>query len=187
MSEGANQNGTDEVRKHFPRRAHFHLSLSRRAQLVSLFFLLAAIALVPWTLFLGLTLPPKYDAGHWGLLWTGFDVALIAVLLFAAWAAKYRRQILATSAIIAGVLLFCDAWFDMVTSIGHRDEWLTLLTGFGGEVPLGVFFFWLYHRIVMNTLIALHQESSERERVRGGSATFSSFNWNVSSSVSSPT
>jgi hypothetical protein len=63
-----------------------------------------------------------------------------------------------------GALLFCDAWFDMVTSIGHRDEWLTLLTGFGAALPLGVFFFWLYHRIVMNTLTVLHQETSEGPR-----------------------
>jgi hypothetical protein len=164
MSEGANQVGPGGTRRHLPRGAHLHLSLSRRAQLISLFFLSAATALVPWTIFLGLTLPPKYDAGHWGLLWTGFDVALIGVLLLAAWAARYRRQILAAIAIVAGTLLFCDAWFDMVTSIGHRDEWRTLLTGFGAELPLGVFFFWLYHRIVMNTLTVLHQETSEGPR-----------------------
>ena len=89
---------------------------------------------------------------------------MIGVLLLAARAARYRRQILAAIAIVAGTLLFCDAWFDMVTSIGHRDEWRTLLTGFGAELPLGVFFFWLYHRIVMNTLTMLHQETSEGPR-----------------------
>jgi hypothetical protein len=143
-----------------------HLSLSRRAQIVSLFFLVGVVVLVPWTVFLGLTLPPRYDADHWRLLWTGFDAALITVLLLAAWAAWYRRQILAAIAMVAGTLLFCDAWFDMVTSFGHRDEWLTLLTGFGAELPLGVFFFWLYRRIAMTTMSVLHHDTSEVPRPR---------------------
>src|SRR5580704_12187371 len=120
------------------RATHLHLSLSRRARIVSLFFLIGALALIPWTFFLGLSLPPRYHADHWRLLWTGFDAALIGVLLLAAWAAWYRRQVLAAIAIVAGTLLLCDAWFDMVTSFGHRDEWLTMLTGFGVEVPLGI-------------------------------------------------
>ena len=115
------------------------------------------MVLVPWTIFLGLTLPPKYNAGHWNLLWTGFDIGLLCVLGYAAWAAWFRRQILAATAIVAGTLLLCDAWFDIITSIGHRDQWLTLLTGLGGELPLAVFFFWLYRRIVLNTLAAFHQ------------------------------
>ena len=39
------------------------------------------MALIPWTILLGLTLPPKYDAGHWNLLWAGFDVGLLFVLV----------------------------------------------------------------------------------------------------------
>jgi hypothetical protein len=93
------------------------------------------------------------------LLWTGFDAALIAVLLLAAWAAWFRRQILAAIAMVAGTLLFCDAWFDMVTSLGHRDQWLTMLTGFGVELPLGIFFFWLYRRMAMTAMSVLYQET----------------------------
>ena len=142
----------DHLRDH-----RLHLSLSRRARLLSTIFLVAAMALIPWTVLLGLTLPPKYDAGHWNVLWTGFDVGLLFVLGYAAWAAWFRRQILASIAIVAGTLLLCDAWFDIITSIGHRDQWLTLLTGFGGELPLALFFFWLYRRIVLDTLAAFHE------------------------------
>ena len=127
-------------------------------RLVSTLFLAAAVALVPWTIFLGLSLPPKYDAGHWNLLWTGFDVALVCVLSYAAWAAWFRRQILASTVVAAGTLLISDAWFDIITSIGHRDQWLTLLTGFGGELPLALFFFWLYRRVVLHTLAVVHEQ-----------------------------
>ena len=152
---------SDDVRSRSEklRALRVHLSLSRRAQLVSLCFLIGAGALIPWTIFLGLSLPPRYDADHWRLLWTGFDAALIAVLLLAAWAAWFRRHILAALGMVAGTLLFCDAWFDMVTSFGHRDEWLTMLTGFGVELPLGVFFFWLYRRMAMAAMSVLHQDT----------------------------
>ena len=118
---------------------------------------MAATALIPWTIFLGLSLPPKYDAGHWNLLWTGFDVGPFCVPGYAAWAAWFRRQMLAATAIVAGTLLLCDAWFDIITSIGHRDQWLTLLTGFGGELPLALFFFWLYGRNVLTTLVSFYR------------------------------
>jgi hypothetical protein len=112
--------------------------------------------MLPWVAFLGMTLPPRYDAGHWNLLWVGFDVALVCVLGYAAWAAWFRRQIASTS-LIAGTLLLCDAWFDVITSIGHRDQWLTVLTTVGGELPLAVFFFWLYRRVVLTTLETFHE------------------------------
>jgi hypothetical protein len=117
-------------------------------------FLTMAGVLVPWTVLLGLSLPPKYDAGHWNLLWTGFDVGLIVVLGYAAWAAWFRRQVLAATAIVAGTLLLCDAWFDIVTSLGRPDEWVTLATGLGVELPLAGFFLWLYRRIVLRTMAA---------------------------------
>jgi hypothetical protein len=135
---------------------HLHFLLSRRVEIMASLLLVGAAALVPWTVFLGLSLPGTYDAGHWSLLWTGFDVALLAVLGYAGWAAWFRRQILATTAIVAGTLLFCDAWFDIVTSIGNSDEWLSMLTGFGVEIPLGVFFLCLYRHIILRTLEALH-------------------------------
>lgn len=147
--------GEPPASKPVPR--HLHLNLSRGDRVVSTLFLVLAAGLVPWTVLLGLSLPPKYDAGHWDLLWTGFDVALICVLGYAAWAAWFRRQILASTTIVAGTLLLCDAWFDIITSFGHRDQWLTLLTGFGAEIPLALFFFWLYRQIVMNTLLAVHE------------------------------
>ena len=133
-----------------------HMPLSRRAKLVATCFLLIAAGMVPWTVFLGVSLPPRYDAGHWDLLWTGFDVGLICVLSYAGWAAWFHRQVVAATAIVAGTLLVCDAWFDVITSLGHGDQWITLLTGLGGELPLAVFFFWLYRKIVLASFATFH-------------------------------
>src|ERR1700680_2211487 len=59
---------------------HLHFLLSRRVEVMASLLFIGAAGLVPWTVFLGLSLPGKYDAGHWGLLWTGFDGVLLAVL-----------------------------------------------------------------------------------------------------------
>jgi hypothetical protein len=95
---------------------HLHLFFSRRSRLVSIVLLVAATALIAWTIFLEFTLPPKYDAGHWNLLRTGFDVGLSGILGYAAWAAWFRRQILATTAIVAGTLLLAPWPFPRVVA-----------------------------------------------------------------------
>jgi hypothetical protein len=136
---------------------HLHFLLSRRVEIMASVLLVSAAALVPWTVFLGLSLPGNSDAGPW----TGFDVVLLSVLAYAGWAAWFRRQILATTAIVAGTLLLCDAWFDIITSIGNSDEWVSLLTGFGAEIPLALFFLFLYRHIILRTLEALHLRLDE--------------------------
>ena len=150
---------TDGGRSHHDARATKHQvpGFGTPHRFVAGLILVIAIGLVPWIVLLGFTLPPRYDAGHWPLLWIGYDVAEVAVLLFAAWAAWFRRQILAATALVAATLLICDAWFDVVTSIGRRDQWVTLATAIGGEIPLAIFFLWLYHSIVMRTRITYHE------------------------------
>jgi hypothetical protein len=70
--------------------------------------LFLAVAVLPWVAFLGATLPPRYEAGHWNLVWVGFDVGLICVLGYVAWAVWFHRQILPSTTLITGTLLRCD-------------------------------------------------------------------------------
>ena len=43
--------------------------------------LTAAIAFIPWTIYLGLTLPQSYTAQHWPATWVGFDLLLLAFMI----------------------------------------------------------------------------------------------------------
>jgi len=115
--------------------------------------------LVAWTGYLGWTLPERYEARNWNVLWVGFDVALIVVLGYTAWVAWFRHRIMVVTALVAGTLLICDAWFDVVTSIGNRDAWLTLLTAAVGELPAAVFFFLVAHRILSRLVATVHSLS----------------------------
>lgn len=115
-----------------------------------------ALFMIPWMIFLGLTLPPHYEARHWQLLWIGFDVFEVAALAHVAWSAWFRRQVTLVSTIVAAVLLFSDAWFDVITSFGNRDQWVTIATALLGELPLAFFFLWIARRILLRMVASLH-------------------------------
>jgi len=116
----------------------------------------AVLFMIPWMIYLGATLPRRYDAQHWRLLWVGFDTFEVVVLAHVAWSAWFRRQVTLVGAIVAATLLVSDAWFDVVTSFGNRDEWLTLFTALAGELPLALFFFWIARRILTRMVAAVH-------------------------------
>jgi hypothetical protein len=129
---------------------------ARLGRLVAVAVGVAAFLMIPWTVFLGYTLPRRYDAKHWSLLWIGFDVILCAVLIAFAWLTWKRRQLMLMTAIIAGTLLFCDAWFDVITSWGNRDHWVTVFTALFAELPLAAFMFWLAYRAIRRSLAAYY-------------------------------
>ncbi len=130
---------------------------------VSVLAATVAVFMVPWMVFLGVTLPPRYDAHHWRLLWVGFDVLEVSVLLHVAWSAWFRRQITLVSSLIVATLLFSDAWFDVITSIGSRGEWITIATALGGEIPLALFFLWISRRILIRMVTALYNAEGRGE------------------------
>jgi len=92
----------------------------------------AAIALIPWTIYLGFTLPQSYTAQHWQATWVGFDVLLMAFMVATAALGFARHHLLTLVAFSTGVLLVCDAWFDVLTA----NFAVSILTAALGELPL---------------------------------------------------
>ena len=113
----------------------------------------AVLVLIPWTVYLGLTLPNRYVTTHWTFTWVGFDVLLL--LAFAATAALglLRRQLVVLSAFATGLLLICDAWFDLTTA-GPRDWALSLISAVVVELPVAAF--------LLNTALRLLRIQAER-------------------------
>ena len=100
--------------------------------------MLCALALVPWTVYLAFALPNAYRATDWGSTWVGFDVLLCAMLLATAWLTHRRRPMLVPVAFSTGILLFVDAWFDVMLA-APGDFRGSLLSAVVIEVPLGAF------------------------------------------------
>lgn len=74
-------------------------------------FFLAGIGLLPWTVYLVVTLPGRHlQTGYYDLAWGGFDIGL-AVLLVATGAGLVRRKLwVQSTATAAATMLVCDAW-----------------------------------------------------------------------------
>jgi hypothetical protein len=97
----------------------------------------AIVGLIPWTIYLAITLPDKYIAHNWPVTWVGFDILLLVFMAATAVLGLLRRQLLVLTAFTTGILLVCDAWFDVMTA-GPTDMWLSVLTAALGELPLAV-------------------------------------------------
>jgi hypothetical protein len=93
------------------------------------------IALIPWIVYLGFTLPENYVAQNWPATWMGFDCLLVAFMAATAVLGWLRRQVVLLTAFTTGILLICDAWFDILTAGSGRNLAIPVLTAFA-ELPL---------------------------------------------------
>jgi hypothetical protein len=97
--------------------------------------LTAAVALIPWIVYLALSLPQNYVAQNWRATWVGFDVLLLLFLVATAVAGFQHHRLLTLFAFTTGVLLICDAWFDVMTA-RRGDMVVSVLTAALVELPL---------------------------------------------------
>lgn len=117
------------------------------------FMIGAVLVLIPWTIYLGLTLPNRHVTTHWTLTWVGFDVLLLLAFAATAVLGLLRRQLIVLSAFATGLLLVCDAWFDLTTA-GPRGWTLTLVSALVVELPVAGF--------LLNTALRLTRLQAER-------------------------
>jgi hypothetical protein len=109
--------------------------LRRTREIRIAILVVCAVGLVPWTVYLALTLPRAYVAHNWDRTWVGFDLLLLVMMVATAVFGYLRRQMLVVTAFATGVLLVCDAWFDVMTAHGEDRAW-SILTALLVELPL---------------------------------------------------
>ena len=98
--------------------------------------LLTSAGLLPWTLWLTFTLPSRHVTTHYDVAWVVFDCALFCAFAATAWRTVKASQWLVPLAAVTGTMLVCDAWFDVVTSIGSGDALEAVLEAIFAELPL---------------------------------------------------
>jgi hypothetical protein len=106
---------------------------------------LFSVIMVPWTIYLGYSLPTRADSPHYDIAWVGFDVLLLVALAGTGYLAIRRSAYLAIVAAATATLLVVDAWFDIMTS--PRSEILEAIALAALiELPLAGLCAWLsYH------------------------------------------
>lgn len=94
----------------------------------------ASLALIPWIMFLGFSLPDRYVVSNWPVTWLGFDALLVALMAATAYLGARRRLLLVLTGFATAIMLICDVWFD-VTTAGPDDRWLSITVALGAELP----------------------------------------------------
>jgi hypothetical protein len=133
----------------------FPPAIARRMRRNRLTLMVAGtIGLIPWMIYLAFTLPTNYVAHNWPATWIGFDCVLIAFMITTAVLGWLRRQLVLLSAFTTGVLLICDAWFDIMTA-GPSQFWTSALTAGLLSLPLATIMITGAMRIVRLTATRL--------------------------------
>ena len=128
--------------------------LRRERRLALLVAAACCVILAGWIVVLAATLPHHFDAHHWRAVWVNFDVFLLAAFAATAWAIWRERQVLILLLMVIGTMLFCDAWFDVGTSLATSGFWISLLSALFAELPLAFLAFAGARRLLRATVAA---------------------------------
>ncbi len=99
-------------------------------------FIVLGAALVPWTLWLAVTLPARHVAGHYDAAWSGFDIALAASLVATGIGLLRRSLWTQGAAVAAATLLVCDAWFDVLLATPGSERVASIALALMVELPV---------------------------------------------------
>jgi hypothetical protein len=119
-------------------------AVARMRRLRSALMVGGAIGLI---VFVVITLPANYVA-------LGFDALLVAFLVTTSVLVFLRRRLALLTAFTTGMLLICDASFDVMTA-GPHDLWESALTATLVELPLAVILITAAQRILRLTATRL--------------------------------
>ncbi len=117
-------------------------------------FAMFSLILLPWTIYLGESLPSRQLSPHYDVAWAGFDVILLIGLATTAYFALRRSRYLAVSASATAALLVVDAWFDVMTTPANQVAESIVLAAVV-ELPLAAVCLWL----------SLHTEQLAERRI----------------------
>jgi hypothetical protein len=105
-----------------------------------------AVGLLPWSVWLSVSLNPDHVTDNWDLAWFGFDTGLALAFGGTAFAAWRRSPWLGVLAGATGTLLVTDAWFDIVLESRVDELRIAVLEAVLAELPGAAICFWLAFR-----------------------------------------
>jgi hypothetical protein len=101
----------------------------------------AVVGMVPWIVYLAMTLPGHARTAHYDVAWVGFDCVMLLVLAGLALAAFRRHPATGPMAAVAAAMFAIDAWFDVTTSRGG-EFLIALLLAVFAELPIALVCVW---------------------------------------------
>jgi len=121
--------------------------LRRRARRLAWVYLIVAVGLIVWTVFLALSLPRENLEHHYRLTWTGFDlIEVLAIYLTARLAFRLDARVVYPATVVA-TLLVADAWFDITTATTANAATQALILALAVELPAAAFSLYVAYRV----------------------------------------
>jgi hypothetical protein len=129
-----------------------------RSRRIAILYSVGGVLLIPWTVYLAVTLPRRDLDTHYRGAWVGFDLLLVATIILTAYFARVQLPATATA-----TLLIVDAWFDVMTA-GRRQSTLeAVLMALCIEIPAALFSLWLARRVNRNAGVLIAYENVLRQ------------------------
>jgi hypothetical protein len=116
----------------------------------------AGVILLPWIVYLAVTLPRRQYDRHYRLAWVGFDLILVLAISRTAYMAFRFDPRVQFPATATAVLLFVDAWFDVTTSSTRGQVLEALVLAVLVEIPAALFTLYLAHSVNERILSLAH-------------------------------
>ncbi len=118
-----------------------------RARRTALLYTAAGIVLIPWTVYLAVSLPKRQIDTHYRGAWVGFDILLVVAIVMTAYYAFRLDSRVQLPAAATATLLFVDAWFDVMTAGGRTSTIEALVMAAFIEIPAALFSLFLARRV----------------------------------------
>lgn len=121
--------------------------IRREARRMAWIYTAAVVVLLPWVVYLAVSLPKRNLTRHYRMSWVGFDLLLafaFARTAYLAFRVDPRVQLPATA---TATLLLVDAWFDVTTAGTHAAFFEALFMALVFELPAAAFSLYLVHRV----------------------------------------
>jgi hypothetical protein len=130
----------------------------RRARRLAWVYLIVAVGLIVWTVFLALSLPKENLEHHYRLTWVGFDlIEVLAIYLTAYLAFRLDARVVYPATVVA-TLLVADAWFDVTTSTTTQAATQALILALAVELPAAAFSLYVAYRVGRRVSELAHPE-----------------------------
>jgi hypothetical protein len=128
----------------------------------------AVVVLIPLFIIVASVAPRTAQLHNLRLFWTGLDIFELIGMALTGWCLFRRSRYVAVTATITGTLLFSDAWFNFVTTVGkqHRAAFVMALV----EVPASFYSFVIARREIYSWSVttaddSLPADNEDRDRL----------------------
>jgi hypothetical protein len=124
-------------------------------------YILISIGMIPWVIYLGVSLHAQHISRNWSITWVGLDITQISLLLITGLLTRLKSIYMIFTAAITGTLFLTDAWFDILAyRLGTFGSSEAILMAIFGEVPLAI----MSYMLAIHGIHQLHKKNLQNNK-----------------------